>query len=82
MEKEKMNVDENEFLESVEGDFEEIEIQEEKKPVTVQNGILIYKDSENSTSHQIEGDVTLQDLSFYRRYLEVLEESEWKKRGF
>ena len=61
---------------NVEAEFEEIENNEENN-VTIERGVVVFQDSEGNARHQLIGEMSLADLTFFNRYLGKLEEAEW-----
>jgi len=46
--------------------------------ISVERGVVVFHDEAGSLRYQQIGKVSLEDLTFYRRYLDLLEESFWK----
>ena len=46
--------------------------------ISVERGVVVFHDESGSLRYQQIGKVSLEDLTFYRRYLDLLEESFWK----
>lgn len=56
----------------------ESEDQEEKAPaVSLERGLVIFQDSEGSLRHQHIGDLSLENITYYSRYLKEIEEKLW-----
>lgn len=59
---------------------EEIKTEEtEENGSVVKKGIVLYHNENDELSYQLLQKVTLQDLSYYRRYLDKLEDTYWNK---
>lgn len=59
---------------------EEIKTEEtEESGNVVKKGIVLYHNENDELSYQLLQKVTLQDLSYYRRYLDKLEDTYWNK---
>lgn len=66
-------------MEETERNFEETETSEDS---LIQKGIVLYELKDGSISMQTIGEenITLKELSYFKRYLDELESSEWEKR--
>lgn len=76
-----------------EGEFEEIketelgnesgemsvETPQEEKP-QVDKGVLIFQLEDGSTSHSMIGEVSLENMTYFSRYLSLIEEKHWEER--
>ena len=65
----------------VEAEFEEVKEEETETPETdkktIERGIVIFHDQDGSLSFNILGQLTLQDISYYKRYLDKIEQEQW-----
>lgn len=68
---------------NVDAEFEEIEETTEKVEQeaaaegVVDRGIVLYHNADGALSFKSIGQVNLQDMSYYKRYLDNLEQNEW-----
>jgi len=66
-----------------EAEFEEIpeqEQQQEEEGSTVQKGIFIFHDKEGSMHYEFFGSVSLENITYYNRYLSEVEAGLWKNK--
>lgn len=84
MESEELLNDINEDLQEMEqdGQFEELPEVEgpEETQSTVNRGIFIFHDQDGTMSHEIFGAVSLENMTYYNRYLSEIEDGLWKKK--
>lgn len=84
MESEELLNDINEDLQEMEqnGQFEELPEVDgpEETQSTVSRGIFIFHDQDGSMSHEIFGSVSLENMTYYNRYLSEIESGLWKNK--
>lgn len=79
MMEELMNESTEEMEMNQEAVFEEVE-EKEKEELSMDNGVLVFKDSNGDMRYQYVGDVSLENMTYYSRYLSELEKSLWAKQ--
>ena len=64
-------------------EVEEVEENNAEENETVEKGILFYHTAEGRTGYSFvnKDTVTLQDIAFYKRYMDQLEQSIWDNQG-
>lgn len=73
---EKKDLLHEEVAETVEAEFEDIQ---EENNIQIPKGIVIYHSENGAVSYQTIGELTLENITYYRRYLDVIEKALWEE---
>lgn len=74
----------NETHTTVDAEFQELneteeltETEETNAQPKIEKGVLVFQLEDGSTAYQLIGDVTLENLTYYTRYLKLIESDLW-----
>lgn len=68
----------NETHTTVDAEFQELnETEETSAQPKIEKGVLVFQLEDGSTAYQLIGDVTLENLTYYTRYLKHIESDLW-----
>ena len=68
----------NETHTTIDAEFQELnETEETNAQPKIEKGVLVFQLEDGSTAYQLIGDVTLENLTYYTRYLKHIESDLW-----